>query len=189
MEWTRSETIGLARAACPQCQGLGLVRGLGNIATPCSCALRAIFKACYARFRNGLMKTNGAPVVNVALDNVPRGQRRGEFGWKANEYMADFYLTSKRTLTASEWRTFSYVYLLGADWKLYQQRLRVSRPHFRNVCAHIEAKLGRAFRELQPYSLYPVDEYFSPRQRGTKVTAFPAKPAARYIPIRPPLAA
>jgi hypothetical protein len=27
----------------------------------------------------------------------------------------------------------------------------------------IEAKLGKVFRELQPYSLYPIDEYFHGR--------------------------
>lgn len=186
--WNRSQTIGLARMGCPKCQGLGLVRQLRNNVNPCPCVLRAIFKACFNRFRLGLMKTNGAPLVNVALDKRD-STRRMTFGWKEQEYAADFVLISKRTLTASEYQLFRYAYLLGDDGKLCQRYLKISPSQFNRACADIEAKLGHAFQATRPYGLFPVDGYFSPSKRGTKVTAFPAREQAPYITIRPPLAA
>jgi hypothetical protein len=46
----------------------------------------------------------------------------------------------------------------------------------------IEAKLGKVFRELQPYSLYPLDEYFHGRTenpwRSMDDGGEPPRPAA-----------
>jgi hypothetical protein len=188
MEWTRSETIALACGKCTRCHGYGLVRGRGNSQVPCECVLRAVFKACYHRFRNGLMKTNSAPVVNVSLASVSRGQRSGNHGWKGEEYSADFTLVCQRALTEKEYKLFRYAYLLGADWKLAHRFLKMSRPTFMQACYRLEAKLGRAFRECAPYSLFPLDEYFSPTPRGTKVAAFPAREPARCrVPLVPPI--
>jgi hypothetical protein len=187
MKWDRSETLALASIRCPYCMGLGLCRGRGGAHVPCVCVLRAIFRACFSRFRHGAVKTRGAPVVNV--DRKECGQRRGNFGWRAEEYGADFYLMCKRTLTASEWRIFWYAYLLGADWELCHARLNMERDDFTQACRNIEAKLGRVFRETRPYSLFPLDAYFSPSKRGVKVIAFPAKAPIKARPVRPPLAA
>ena len=40
-------------------------------------------------------------------------------------------------------------------------RLKIDRGLFFHAVYRIEQTLGRTFRELQPYGLYPLDEYFS----------------------------
>jgi hypothetical protein len=51
--------------------------------------------------------------------------------------------------------------LLGADWKLCSRKLGIDRGNFFHAVYRIEQKLGRVFRELEPYPLFPVDEYFN----------------------------
>jgi hypothetical protein len=51
MIWDRSETIGLAKESCAYCEGEGQRSIRKGQPTPCNCVLRAIFRACYARFR------------------------------------------------------------------------------------------------------------------------------------------
>ena len=75
--------------------------------------------------------------------------------------MADFVLIAKRALNPPEHRLFRYHFLLGADWRLCCQQLKVEKGQFFHAVYRIEQKLGRLFRELQPYPLYPLDEYFN----------------------------
>jgi hypothetical protein len=82
------------------------------------------------------------------------------WGRKDEEYIADFCLVSRRSLDESEYRLFRYHFLLGADWKLCCRRLGLERGNFFHAVYRIEQKLGRVFRELEPYSLFPLDEYF-----------------------------
>ena len=77
------------------------------------------------------------------------------WGRKDEEYCADFLLISKRTLTAEEHKVFTYHYLLGADWKLCCARMNIDRGQFFHCVYRIEQRLGRTFRELTPYSLFP----------------------------------
>jgi len=168
MLWDRSETIALSGLHCAYCQGLGLCKGRGNATVPCECVLRAIFKACWNRFRSCVAKDKGASIVR--LERIGCGHSTHmAFGRKTEEYIADFHLTCKRTLTESEWRMFSFAYLLGADWSLCHKRLNMPRTNFMHACYRIEAKLGRAFRETAPFALFPLDEYFSPTVRGAGV--------------------
>src|ERR1700688_4610624 len=51
MDWDRSETIALAKTSCTHCHGDGLRPGRGSKSSACNCVLRAVFRACYARFR------------------------------------------------------------------------------------------------------------------------------------------
>lgn len=168
MLWNRSETIALASVKCPHCQGLGLCRGRGNTHVPCACVLRAIFRACFNRFRSSVMKDKGASAVNPERIGTGKASHI-MFGRKTEEYIADFTLACQRTLTESEYRIFRYAYLLGADWKLCHRFLNMPRAHFMVYTSRIEAKLGRAFRECAPYPLFPLDEYFSPSVRGAAV--------------------
>ena len=118
-EWNRSNTIALASIRCPHCQGLGLGTGK-NRTVPCSCVTRAIFKACFNRFKSCVTKDKGASTVK--LERLGMGTGRSShmtFGRKTEEYIADFYLVCKRTLTEDEWDICSrFHYLLGADWRL-----------------------------------------------------------------------
>ena len=55
---------------------------------------------------------------------------------------------------------FRFHDLLGADWKLCARRLGIGRGEFYHAAYRIEQKLGRAFRELDPYPLFPLRSYF-----------------------------
>jgi hypothetical protein len=74
--------------------------------------------------------------------------------------MADFCLVSRRVLDEFCYKVFKYHFLLGADWKLCCRQLQIDRGTFFHTVYRIEQKLGRTFAELQPYPLYPLDEYF-----------------------------
>lgn len=106
--------------------------------------------------------------------------------------MADFCLVSKRVLEPEEYDLFRYHFLLGADWKLCCRRLKMDRGKFFHCVYRIEQKLGRAFRELEPHSLFPLDEYFGGRaQRNLReyyrnVVNMPPLPE-RATPVRAPL--
>ena len=179
MEWTRSETLALAAPGCSTCMGLGLRIGRNQKAYPCNCVLRAIFRACYQRFRDCVNREKY--MSRVTLDKMPGKDRHGSWGRKQEEYAADFCLVSKRTLTEEEHRVFRFHFLLGADWKLCCRKLNIDRGNFFHAVYRIEQKLGRVFRELEPYSLYPVSEYFyGPVKAVTSCLT-------EVVPIRPAL--
>lgn len=160
MEWTRSETIALALPACTLCSGSGLRLDRWNECQPCNCVLRAIFRACYARFQQCTIEKRFS---QTRLEYSPRANRRITWGRKDEEYCADFYLLSQRALTPMEWQIFRFHFLLGADWNLCTRRLGMDRGNFFHMVYRIESKLGRAFKETRPFCLFPLDEYFSGR--------------------------
>lgn len=177
MEWTRSETLALASAACTQCHGMGLRAVKLSASRPCNCVLRSIFRACYARFRQ--CATKEKHLSRVTLEFSPAGGHRVTWGRKDEEYLADFYLVSKRSLNAEEWKIFSYHFLLGADWRLCCRRLKIDRGRFFHEVYRLEEKLGRIYRELKPYALYPLDEYFT----GRTVNDLPVE-GGKVLPFR-----
>ncbi len=186
MEWTRSETLALASNSCSTCHGLGLPLE-GRRRAPCHCVLRAIFRACYARFRHCVEKEKYMSRVTLSLT---RGRDRSlTWGRKDEEYIADFTLISRRTLTDFEYRIFKYHFLLGADWKLCCRRLNMNRGNFFHAVYRIQQKLGRAFRETEPYGLYPLDEYFSTTIRCAAPFSARYPIQAAPSPIRPPVPA
>lgn len=179
MEWNRSETIALAKSSCTHCQGLGLRKGRGAKAIPCSCVFRAIFRACYTRFR--LCATREKHLSRVNVEHCSGKDSRRTYGRRDEEYIADFCLVSRRALDEFEYRIFRFHFLLGADWKLCCRRLNIDRGTFFHAVYRIEEKLGRVYRELEPYGLFPLDEYFG----GKIQTEARRAPASEVIPIRP----
>ena len=179
MEWTRSETLALAAPGCTTCVGLGLRIGRNGKTHPCNCVLRGIFRACLERFRECTAREKY--MSKVTLDLVSGKERRGAWGRKDEEYTADFCLVSKRNLTESEHKIFRYHFLLAADWKLCCRQLRIDRGNFFHAVYRIEQKLGRVFRELEPYSLFPLSDYFHGPVRGVTSCI-----TDRVLPIRPP---
>jgi len=175
MIWDRSETIALAKTTCTLCHGYGLRPGRYERDIPCNCVFRAVFRACYARFRE--LATQEKYLSRVSLEFGRRPENRMTYGRKNEEYMADFYLVSRRSLNGFDFDIFRYHFLLGADWKLCCWRMKIDRGTFFHSIYRIEQKLGRIFRELEPYGLYPLDEYFHGTIRRV--------PAA-VVPIRPP---
>jgi hypothetical protein len=190
MEWTRSDTIALAAQNCCQCHGLGLKTGLRSQPTPCNCVLRAIFRVCYARFRHCATKEKH---MSRACPELISG-KEGKLVWgrKDEEYIADFCLVSRRALDDFEYSIFKFHFLLGADWKLCTRRLAVDRGNFFHAVYRIEQKLGRIFIELEPYGLYPLNEYFhgarkvSP-QRAAFLNGLAPSVVSTRLSFQPPL--
>jgi hypothetical protein len=131
-------------------------------------------------------------ISRVSLEANPGRQRKSVWGMKNEEFMADFILVSRRALNDYEYALFKYHFLLGADWKLCCRKLNIDRGTFFHEVYRIQQKLGRTFRELEPYALYPLDEYFGggPRSRDLNVTPFAvetdeleaiAKPKAKNV--------
>ena len=187
MEWTRSETLALAMHNCTQCHGSGLRLGKTGTFSPCNCVLRSIFRICYDRFVNSMQKEKY--VSRVSLEAHQGRSRPSTWGRKEEEYIADFCLVSRRNLSESEYRIFRYHFLLGADWKLCARKLRVDRGNFFHAVYRIEQKLGRVFRELAPYPLFPLDEYFyGPSRIGPQraTTLRGSEPAQRPAKLKFP---
>lgn len=192
--WSRSETIALANQQCTNCHGIGLCIGRKYTLVPCNCVLRAIFRICYNRYRELAEKEKH--LTKATLELSSSHHRRTVWGRRDEEYLADFYLVSKRHLAATEWDIFRYYFILGADWKLCCSRLNMDRGNFFHAVYRIEQKLGLVFRELEPFALYPLDEYFHGTTREPVKAQTPPPPPAslkgvpgprRVVPIRPPV--
>jgi hypothetical protein len=156
--WDRGQTLALARHGCQRCMGLGLTKGRGMSYGPCGCVLRAIFRACYAQYWRCARKPKW--MSHATLDMLHGTATRYSWGRPNEEYCADFVLVSKRTLSPESWKVFDLHFLLGADWRFCTRRLGMDRGNFFHEVYRIEHQLGRVFRELRPYSLFPFDEYF-----------------------------
>jgi hypothetical protein len=191
-DWSRSETLALAKESCTQCQGIGLrSSSRKGPDAPCNCVLRSIFRACFLRFRNCARKEKH--MSHVRLEIIPGGGgRRQVWGRRDEEYIADFCLVSKRFLDPEDYKLFRFHYVLGADWKLCCRQLKMDRGSFFHAVYRIQQILGRVFRELQPYALYPLDEYFGGSVRkdlapaATNLLRMPM-PEGRKRSLRPPL--
>jgi hypothetical protein len=146
-------------------------------ANPCNCVLRAVFRACFERFRHCTYKEKH--LSHVSLEYAPGGGRRITWARKDEEYVADFYLVARRTLEPNEWKIFTFHYLLGADWRLCCRRLGMERGNFFHAAYRIEQKLGRTFRELKPYALFPLADYFHGRTYNDWPAIDKDRPAAR----------
>jgi hypothetical protein len=186
MDWTRTETLALAAHNCTHCHGLGLRIGRRGTSAPCNCVLRAIFRACYARFR--YCATKEKHMSRCSLEFTPGRERKMTWSRKDEEYVADFIAVTRRTLEPEEYQLFNFHLLLGADWKMCCRRLKMDRGSFFHAVYRIEQKLGKTFRELEPYCLFPLDEYFHSgrKNESSSVSSQPAD-RGRVIPIRPPV--
>lgn len=182
MDWNRSNAIGLALASCTQCEGHGMREIRRGAEMPCSCVFRAIFRACYRRFRE--CASPGVLPGAVSLDHLegPIGKRT--YGLKREEYTADFYLATRRSLSENDYRLFKYAFLLGADWKLACERLNMDRGSFFHHVYRVQGILGRSFAELKPYPLYPLDEYFGGhirKEAASELRSTMSKPRLRRV--------
>ena len=176
--------MAIAHPACVQCHGLGLKGGRLDAIQPCNCVLRAIFRICYEKFCK--CATQERRLSRVTLDGAGAQCRRGVWGRKDEEYMADFQSLARRSLNEQEYRLFRMHFLLAANWRLCSEKLELDRGQFFHSVYRVEQKLGRAFRETKPYALYPVDEYYF-GARETVASSYRLVPTV--IPIRPPVRA
>ena len=180
MEWTRSETLALAASHCTYCHGLGIRARRGTSTAPCNCVFRNIFRICLRRFEE--CADPDMALQSVTLEFTPGKDRRLSYARKSEEYVADFCCVSARNLTAAEHKLFRFHFILRADWKLCCKRLNIDRGTFFHAVYRIEQKLGRVFRELEPYALFPVDDYFSTVGRDVSPRQVQVK---TFTPVRP----
>jgi hypothetical protein len=157
MQWNRSNAIGLAKASCTWCEGHGIRLVRRGNETACNCVYRAVFRACYNRFREC---AEGAYLGTVSLEFCRGSEGRRMYSRKREEFIADFCLISRRALDDFEQRIFRYHFVLGADWRLCCRQLKMDRGAFFHHIYRIQQKVGKAFAETQPYALYPLAEYF-----------------------------
>jgi hypothetical protein len=158
MHWNRSVAIGLAKASCTYCHGDGTRLVHNGREVPCNCVFRAVFRACYNRFRECAVMSEHTSFVSLEFC---RGRdTRRVYSRKREEYMADFCLIARRELDPFEHAIFRFHFLLGADWRLCCRQLKIDRGNFFHAVYRIEQRLGRRFAELEPYGLYPLNEYF-----------------------------
>ncbi len=177
--------IALALVGCAHCKGLG-TSGQGA----CICVDRSVFRIVLNKFRQ--CASGGHLGRPFYINGTSRAQGRVSDGRKNEDYMADVFLVSKRILTdPTEWAIFRFHHLLGADWKLCRCRLGMDKGNFFHAVYRIEQKLGKVFRELQPYALWPVDEYFQGNTRHVAVGPCPVPEHRGHrngTPLCPPLA-
>ena len=183
MIWDRTNTIALAKEGCVHCEGEGLRTTEKGKSSPCNCVLRGIFRACYARFVFCASKEKFMSKISLLPCDGKDGKR--SFARLDEEYIADFCLISRRTLDELEMKVFRNHFLLSADWRLCCQYMKLDRGAFFHIVYRIQQKLGHAFRETEPYSLFPLDEYFGGTMVRPNLVIMPAEP--RCEPVRPPL--
>jgi hypothetical protein len=140
----------------------------GDAERPCSCVFRAVFRACYRRFRE--LASQGVPPGAVSLEHVEGPVGKRAYSLKREEYMADFCLITRRALSENDHRIFRYTFLLGADWTLACKRLNLDRGTYYHHVYRIQGILGRNYAEMKPYPLYPLDEYFGGQVRKQAVS-------------------
>ncbi|MBM3785721.1 MAG: hypothetical protein FJW30_15255 [Acidobacteria bacterium] len=145
--------------------------------------MRAIFRICFRKFRQCLEKEKSLSGCTLQYT----GGKRQSFAWgrKNEEYIADFLLVVQRELDERDYKIFRMKFLLGADWRLCCPRLNMEKGIFFHEVYRIEAQLGRALREMQPYALFPTDEYFGGATREFTAHHPPSKGPR---PLHPPLA-
>ena len=126
----------------------------------------------------------------VTLENCSGPGGRRVWSRKDEDFIADFCLVSRRELNDFEHRIFRFHFLLGADWRLCCRRLQMDRGNFFHAVYRIQQKLGRIFRELEPFALFPLDVYFG----GTITKALPVRSNLLTMPqprkrsgLQPPL--
>ena len=174
MKWTLSETIALASEHCGQCQGFGMYRTPAGNERPCECVLREIFRLCYERFQDCQILGHQLALSPMGEEVLPINVLLNHR--KCEDYIADFCQVSRRALRPDHHRAFRYHFLLGADVSLCCRYLKIGEKAFYSIIRTIEQRLGRVFRELKPYSLFPLDEYFgvsvSNRGRDPRIEAF-----------------
>jgi len=189
MQWSRSNSIGLAKASCTHCQGLGMRPVHDGREAPCDCVFRAVFRTCFNRFRD--FAAEGEHTGTVSLEFCRGRDGRRSYSRKREEYLADFCLVSRRVLDDYEHRIFRFHFVLGADWRLCCRQLQMDRGSFFHEVYRIEQRLGRVFAELQPYALFPLSDYFGGtirKEPGRSLVAVPLQPCPEEL-VELPLSA
>lgn len=187
--WTHESVAGLFKPLCVRCKNSGLLTAYKQ-KIPCGCVTRAIFRACWRKWKD--IHANGISLRSSLLRMTqPSGPVNSPHPTSRNheEFCADFELIAKRTLTDPfEYAVFRLHFLQDKECLECCQRLSINRGTFWHSVFRIEQKLGRAFRETEPYAIFPVDEYFGKTDRVVNVAPFSiTRRGSNGIPLQPPL--
>lgn len=184
----------LARWDCVFCNGKGIkpVRKGHEI---CPCVYRSIFRICLARYR----RDRAYARMGVALEV---GGGCPNFTRPASEYAADFERLAMRRLSGWDVHQaiFQRHYLEGRDYRsAYVAAQRVdpglSLGMFWHSAYQLAEWVGERLVTIQPYRLYPLDEYFGTpaavsikQVSGGRVESMPALPhfSPDYKPLHFP---
>jgi hypothetical protein len=187
-DWRR-DSIAMALPQCTTCEGLGLRETKAGV-YPCNCVLRGIFRLCMNTFRQFARMDMGFVGVRLGLN---KGTRRSTtWGRPREEYCADFYLAAKRALHGTEWEIFRMHYLEMRPWPVCSAAVGLDRGNFFHECYRLEAKLGRYFPTLEPFPLYPLEDYFSRQIPAADIATLSETPGEEAVivvaarPKRPP---
>lgn len=159
--WPRGILLAMSDVRCTSCRGLGGAEG-----RPCRCVLRRVFRAVIAR----VWEIQESEVRPMQVRYY--AGRRGRMPWisyarQYEDFVADVHLVARRSLSARQWKLFRWHYLEGRTYRFCCPRLGWDRANFFHECYRIEERLGRVFRELRPYALFPTREYFGVVRRGS----------------------
>ncbi len=163
--WTERDCVALAQVTCNRCFGLGCYpAALPGRLKVCCCVLRAVFRACYAKWREIADNPVATGPASSSGQRIGRG-RTGRHAWNwarpREEFRADFELIARRTLDARHFDVFRLHFVEGLDWKACCVRLHMDRGNFFHSVYRVEERLGKAYREAAPYALFPLYEYFA----------------------------
>ena len=127
---------------------------------PCDCVYRGAFRVCWQRYQR--LQVLPRYASRVSQQWVPRGKdTKLHFERRTEDYLADFWLLSRRHLDEREWKLFRLHFIEGREWKPCCAVLGMDRGNFFHAVYRIEQRLGRVFVETRPYGLYPLEDYFS----------------------------
>ena len=150
------ELLMAAFQRCTKCYGLGYTLYPGP--KVCNCALRGIFKVCYQRYNLLRFKQESA-LTHLCYRKT---SVRTGFVWcrQDEEYIADFYLLTRRSLSLRDLELWKLYFEQGRPWGVCAAVLRTNRGNFYHGVYKIEQTLGRLLWELEPYPLFPLYGYF-----------------------------
>jgi hypothetical protein len=92
---------------------------------------------------------------------------------------------AQRELSEEDYNLFRFHHLLGAPWRLCCLKLKMEKGEFFHQVYRIEQRLGRAFRETEPYGLFPLDEYFGGATMDAVKPLTPPREGPK--PLQPPM--
>jgi hypothetical protein len=152
--------LSLARTDCVFCRGTGIDSAGRSKPRICGCAYRAVFRICLHKYLRECTEMRRGVCLEV-------GSGSANFTRPAAEYMADFLsLGLKRLPTDTHKLIFQSHYLGGNDYKaVFSEIRRKLVPDFTlgqywHLTYQVAEFVGERCITVQPYRLYPLDEYF-----------------------------
>jgi hypothetical protein len=164
---TQGQLLILANHDCRECAGSGY--GLND--PVCACVYRRIFDACYDCYQAITPHTS-----RVQSDSIYKSRPEEEF-------RADFWAVAHRALIGRPAlaETFDVYFAEERGARIAAAILGISTGVLFRRATDIKRLVGRAFRDVQPYPLFPSRQYFV--RSGLVTMPQPLKEPAKVCPI------